>query len=284
MSRKELLRRMRKSKFFMLGFILVLALVLLSVFGPMFMKHNPYTSVLQDRLIRPEGVKVGLDGHMLGTDAQGIDILARLLLGSRVSLMISVVVVAATAVIGTVLGVLAGFYGGRVDTVIMRVSEVQSAIPTMVFAIAVIAVLGNSIANLIAVLIITRWIQYTRVVRGNVMSMRNSEFVHASKVLGGSDLHIMFTQILPNALTSLIIVVSQGFGAIILMESSLSFLGLGIPAPSPSWGGMISDGREYLTAAPWVVVAPGVALMIAVLAFNFLGDGIRDVLDPKNKD
>lgn len=284
MSFKELLRRMKKSKFFMLGFILVLFLVIAAIFGPIVMQHDPYTSVLRERLIKPEGFSNGFGGHILGTDAQGIDILARLLLGSRVSLMISVIVVFSTAVIGTILGVLAGFYGGKVDTVIMRISEVQSAIPTMVFAIAVIAVLGNSITNLITVLIITRWIQYTRVVRGNVMSIRNSEFVQASRVLGGSDVHIMFTQILPNVLTSLIIVLSQGFGAIILMESSLSFLGMGIPAPNPSWGGMISDGREYLSAAPWVVVAPGVALMIAVLAFNFLGDGIRDVLDPKNKD
>jgi peptide/nickel transport system permease protein len=284
MSFKEMLRRMKKSKFFMIGFILVVFLVLAAIFGPMIIQHDPYTSVLKARLTMPQWFSKGFGGHILGTDAQGIDILARLLYGSRVSLIISVSVVTLTAAIGTILGILAGFYGGKVDTIIMRVSEVQSAIPTMVFAIAVIAVLGNSITNLVVVLVITRWIQYTRIVRGNVMSIRKSEFVSASKVLGGSDAHIMFTQILPNVLTSLIIVMSQGFGSIILMESSLSFLGLGVPSPKPSWGGMIADGREYLSTAPWVVIAPGVALMIAVLAFNFLGDGIRDVLDPRNKD
>lgn len=268
----------------MIGFVLVVFLILLAIFGPMIVPHDPYTSVLRERLIAPEGLSKGLSGHILGTDAQGIDILSKLLYGSRVSLMICAVVGVSTAVIGTVLGVLAGFYGGKVDMVIMRISEIQSAIPTMIFAIAVIAVLGNSITNLVVVLIITRWIQYTRVVRSNVMSIRRQEFVSASRVLGGTDLHIMFTQILPNVLTALIIVMSQGFGAIILMESSLSFLGLGVPTPQPSWGRMISDGREYLSTSPWVVVVPGIALMIAVLAFNFLGDGVRDVLDPKNKD
>ena len=179
---------------------------------------------------------------------------------------------------------MAGFFGGVVDTVIMRLSDIQVSIPPMILAVAVMAVLGNSTFNLIAVLVFTRWVQYARVVRGNVMMLRNKEFISASKVLGSSKVRIMFTQILPNVLTSLIIVASQEFGRTILTESSLSFLGLGVPPPAPSWGVMIADGREYLSTAPWVVIAPGIALMIAVLAFNFLGDGVRDVLDPKNKN
>ena len=204
-------------------------------------------------------------------------------MGSQVSLRISFTVVILTALIGTVLGIVAGFFGGWVDTIIMRIADVQVSIPPMVLAIAVMAGLGNSVANLIGVLVFTRWVQYARVVRGNVLSFRNTDFIRASTVLGSSKVRIMFTQILPNVLTSLIIVMSQEFGRTIMTESSLSFLGLGVPPPAPSWGVMIAEGREYLSTAPWVVVVPAAALAIAVLAFNFLGDGVRDVLDPKNK-
>lgn len=284
MNRTELFRRMRKSKFFVIGFSVVLILLFIAIISPYIISHDPYTASLSQRLKPPQWFSNGWNGYILGTDPLGRDILSRLFVGSRVSLTISVIVVLITAAIGTFFGVIAGFYGGKVDMIIMRISEVQSAIPTMMLAIAVIAILGNSITNLVCVLVLSRWIQYTRIVRGNVLSIRRAEYISASRILGGSDLRIMFTQVLPNVLTALIIVISQGFGEIILIESSLSFLGLGVPAPNPSWGSMISEGRTYLTNAPWVVVAPGAALMIAVLAFNFLGDGIRDVLDPKNKD
>ena len=284
MSRHELWRRMRKSNFFVIGAILVLGLLIISLLSPWIAPHDPIKSDLTMRLHAPDGFSKGLSGYILGTDALGQDILSRIMVGSRVSFQISFSVVIATAVIGTVLGIIAGFFGGIVDTIIMRISDIQVSIPPMILAVAVMAVLGNSTFNLILVLVFTRWVQYARVVRSNVMMIRNMEYIHASEVLGSSKARIMFTQILPNVLTQLIIVMSQEFGRTILTESSLSFLGLGVPAPAPSWGVMIADGREYLATAPWVIIAPGAALMIAVLAFNFLGDGVRDVLDPKNKN
>lgn len=284
MSRHELWRRMRKSHFFVIGSILVILILFISLISPWIAPHDPVKLSLANRLSSPDWFSKGTDGYILGTDALGQDLLSRLMIGSRVSLTISFTVVFATAIIGTMLGIISGFFGGIVDTVIMRISDIQVSIPPMILAIAVMAVLGNSTANLIGVLIFTRWVQYARVVRSNVMSVRKMDYINASVALGSSKVRIMFTQILPNVLTQLIIVMSQEFGRTIMTESSLSFLGLGVPAPAPSWGVMIADGREYLATAPWVVIAPGVTLMIAVLAFNFLGDGVRDVLDPKNKN
>lgn len=272
---------MRRSKFFVIGAILVFLIVALSLLAPLIIPFDPLKQVLRNRLKAPTGL---WNANIFGADALGRDILSRLLIGSQVSLQISFAVVILTAVIGTVMGIIAGFFGGWVDTIIMRLSDIQVSIPPMVLAIAVMAVLGNSVPNLIAVLVFTRWVQYARVVRGNVMMIRNMDYIRASIVLGSSKLRIMFTQILPNVLTPLIIVMSQEFGRTIMTESSLSFLGLGVPAPAPSWGVMIAEGREYLSTAPWVVMVPAVALMIAVLAFNFLGDGVRDVLDPRNKN
>lgn len=281
MSRHELFRRMRRSKFFVIGAVLVVLIIVLSLLANVIAPFDPLKQTLSSRLKAPTG---DWGNYVFGGDALGRDILSRLLVGSQVSLQISFSVVILTTVIGTALGIISGFFGGWVDTVIMRLSDIQVSIPPMVLAIAVMAVLGNSTGNLIAVLVFTRWVQYARVVRGNVMMIRNTDFIRASKVLGSSKTRIMFTQILPNVLTQVIIVMSQEFGRTIMTESSLSFLGLGVPAPAPSWGVMIAEGREYLSTAPWVVVVPAAALAIAVLAFNFLGDGVRDVLDPKNKN
>ena len=248
------------------------------------MVHDPIKSNLRLRLQPPDYFSKGWSGNILGTDPLGQDVLTRLLIGSRVSLYISFTSVIITAIFGTMLGIIAGYYRGIVDNIIMRIGDIQVSIPHTVLAMAIMAVLGNSVNNLIMVLIFTRWVQYARVVRGNVLSIRNTEYISAARVLGASSSRIMFKEILPNVLTSLIIVMSQQFGQAILTESALSFLGLGVPPPAPSWGVMIADGREYIATAPWVVLSSGVALMIAVLAFNFLGDGVRDVLDPKNKN
>jgi len=284
MSRKELWRRMRKSSFFMIGATLVLLIIFIALISPYIVVHNPIKSDLRSRLLPPDGFSKGWSGHILGTDPLGQDVLTRLLIGSRVSLYISFTSVIATAIIGTILGIMAGYYRGIVDNIIMRIGDIQVSIPHTVLAMAIMAVLGNSVTNLIMVLIFTRWVQYARVVRGNVLAIRSTEYISAARVLGASNGRIMFKEILPNVLTSLIIVMSQQFGQAILTESALSFLGLGVPPPAPSWGVMIADGREYIATAPWVVLSSGVALMIAVLAFNFLGDGVRDVLDPKNKN
>lgn len=281
MNRKIVISRMLKSKFFMVGALTAVIVILLSVFSPLIVKFDPVTNSLKERLIAPEYLKNGLNGHVLGTDDMGRDIFSRLLLGSRYSLFIAAMVVSFAAIIGTILGAISGYAGGKIDMIIMRACDIMMAIPNLVLAIAVMAILGPNIFNMIIVLIITTWVQYCKITRNNVMIVKNIEFVKASQVLGASKKHIMFSQILPNITTQLIILTSQQFGWTILTEASLSFLSLGVQPPTPSWGNMIADGRNFLVTSPWLVFAPGIALMIVVLAFNFLGDGLRDVLDPK---
>ena len=281
MNRKILISRMLKSKFFMVGAITAIAIKILSVCSPLIVQYDPIANSLKDRLLPPQYLSAGLSGHIFGTDDLGRDIFSRLLLGSRYSLFIALMVVSVSALIGTVLGAISGYFGGKADMIIMRSCDIMMAIPNLVLAIAVMAILGPNIFNLIIVLIITSWVQYCKVTRNNVMVIKNIEFVKASQVLGAGKGHIMFRQIFPNVTTQLIILISQQFGWTILTEASLSFLSLGVQPPTPSWGNMIADGRNYLITAPWLVFAPGIALMITVLAFNFLGDGLRDVLDPK---
>jgi peptide/nickel transport system permease protein len=284
MKKSELLRRMKKSNFFVIGLIIAVFVALAAFSSPLFVVHDPIQSDLHKRLISPEFLANGINGYILGTDALGQDIFTRLVTGCRISLLIAAAGVLIPALIGTALGAIAGYFGGTIDNVIMRICDIQLSIPTMVLAITVMAIFGNSVPNLLLVLAIVGWTSYTRVVRGSVMGIRNSEFIHASRVLGASNARILLTQILPCVLTPLIILMSQQIGFVILTEANLSFLGMGVPLPNPSLGSMIADGREYIATAPWTVVVPGVTLMIIVLAFNFLGDGVRDILDPKNKD
>lgn len=281
MDKKIVISRMLHSKFFMVGAVTAIVIILLSVFSPVIVQYDPLTNNLAERLMAPEYFARGLQGHVFGTDEAGRDIFSRLLLGSRYSLTIAAVVVFVAAFIGTVLGAVSGYFGGAVDAVIMRLCDIMMAIPNLVLAIAVMAVLGPNIFNLVIVLIITTWVQYCKVTRNNVMVVKNTEFVKASQVLGASRMHVMFSQIFPNVTTQLIILISQQLGWTILTEASLSFLSLGVQPPTPSWGNMIADGRNFLITNPWLVMVPGVALMVTVLAFNFLGDGLRDVLDPK---
>lgn len=282
MSRQELFRRMRKSIFFLVGFAIIAIIVLLAIFAKYVTPFEPDAVDLTKRLTPPDFFSKGSSGYILGTDAVGQDILTRLLYGARISFSIAACVVLISSVMGTLLGLIAGYFGGTTDMIIMRLAEVQLSLPSMMLAIAVMAVLGASATNLLIVMSITSWVGYARMARSNVMSLRETEFVKASHVLGASHMHIIIKQLLPNVLTPLIIQASQQIGMVITMEASLSFLGCGVPPTTPTWGQMISDGRTYITFAPWTVLAPGLALMVTVLAFNFLGDGIRDVLDPKN--
>lgn len=281
MDRKIILKRILKSGFFITGFIVLMVIVLLSFLAPVICRYTPEASSLAERLLPPEWFARGLDGHILGTDHMGRDVFTRLLYGARISIFIAVVVCVSSAIIGTCLGLVAGYFGGMVDSIIMRTVEVIQAIPSIILAICVLSLLGASTFNLIMILLIGRVGMFCRLARSNVMAYRNAEFVRASKSMGASTAHILFTQIFPNITTPLIVQLSQAFGSNIMIESSLSYLGMGIQAPQPSWGNMISDGRKYLATHPWVCFAPGVALMLIVLAFNFLGDGLRDVLDPK---
>ena len=275
MNRNILLKRMRKSPFFVVGLILMVIVVLVVLIGPYLCKYDPIVMDLISRLQAPSSI------HILGTDQMGRDVLTRMIFGGRSSLLIALSAVFLQLIIGTVLGLFAGFYGGTFDTIVMRACDIVLSIPNIVLGLAIMSVLGPSIPNLVGVLVFSGWVRYARVTRNNVMVVKKQEFVSASKVMGASSPHIIFKQILPNVTTSLIILASSRIGNAIILEAALSFLNLGIPAPQPSWGNMITDGRQYLATCPWLVVAPGMALMITVLAFNFMGDGLRDVLDPK---
>lgn len=281
MNSKIILQRMRKNPFFIVGAITCLLLIACLIIVPLLVQYDPQANSLTEMFKAPDWFAKGFEGHIFGTDQMGRDILSRLLLGGKISLAIAFVVVLIQVVVGTVLGVIAGYYGGKVDAVIMRTCDVVLSIPNLVLALAIMAVLGTSVVNLIAVLSFSGWVQFCKLTRNNVKVARNMEYVHASQALGASSSHIMFRQIFPNVTTHIIILASQRIGWVILLESSLSFLSLGIPAPMPSWGNMIANGREYLTLYPWVALVPGIALMFTVLGFNFLGDGLRDVLDPK---
>ena len=283
MSKRELLRRMGKSAFFMVGITICLIIVLLAIFAPYITPFSPTKVNLVDKFIAPEFFSKGTQGHVFGTDAVGQDILARLLYGARISLVIAVCAVLCSCVIGTVLGLIGGYFGGKVDLIVVSLSDIQLSLPTMMLAIAVMAVLGASAVNLLIVMSLTGWVAYARMARSTVMSIRESDFIRASQVLGASKRRILFRELLPNCVTPIIIQASQQVGFVIMMEAGLSFLGCGVPATTPTWGTMISDGRAYITYAPWTVLVPGVALMITVLAFRFLGDGLRDSLYPKKK-
>ncbi len=281
MDRQVILNRMRKNPFFVVGSIAAVIVILLTVFSPLLVQFDPNLNSLSERFMAPEGFSRGFQGHILGTDQLGRDVFTRLLLGGRYSLAIACCVVLLQTLVGTILGILAGYFGGVLDAVIMRACEVFMAIPNLILAIAIMSVLGASIVNLILVLTFSGWVNCCKVTRNNVRVIKNQEFVKASRALGAGGFHIMFRQIFPNVTTHIIILASQRIGMTIIIEAALSFLQLGIQPPTPSWGNMIAAGRMYMTTQPWLVFAPGIALMFAALAFNFLGDGIRDVLDPK---
>jgi ABC-type dipeptide/oligopeptide/nickel transport system permease subunit len=281
MSRKEFFRRLRKSKLFLIGFFSILVIVIVCFAAPALVKKDPLAVDLAARLIPPDW-KFG--SHFFGTDALGRDVLTRLLIGGKLSLTIAFSVVIITTLVGLAFGLIVGYFGGISDLLLMRLCDIMMAIPGLLLAICVVAVLGGSILNLVVVLSITGWIVLARVVRSTVLSIRGSEYIKAARVLGVPDYKIIFNEVLPNVISPVIITATQAFGGMILAEASMSFLGLGVPAPQPSWGAMISDGREYIANSPWVVLIPGIALMLTVLAVNFMGDGLNDILNPKNMD
>lgn len=268
----------------MIGFCLLAVLMLACATSSIWMQWDSTTSSLLHRLIKPDWFENGLAGHPFGTDPLGRDVLTRLFEGGWVSLKITFLVTVISMTIGALVGLITGYFGGIVDAILMRICDVLMAIPQLMLAICVVAVMGTSMFNLIFTLTATGWVATARLVRSAVLSMKNKEFIAASRVLGASTGRIIWKELFPNTITQLMISASGHFGGTILVETNLSYLGMGVPVPTPSWGNMISDGRQYLSSAPWVVIAPGIALMLTVLAFNFLGDGIRDVFDPKNND
>jgi peptide/nickel transport system permease protein len=263
---------------------IIFGLVILSaIFGPMLIPYGP-TDQDFSRVLKPPFWQYGGEiKHPLGTDMMGRDIVSRIVHGARISLFVGLVTVLLSCFIGTWLGMLSGYVGGKVDSLIMRLTDIQLSMPYILIAIAIIGALGPSIKNIIIVIAITNWVGYARIIRGEVLSLRQMEFIEAAVVGGCSTLRILFYHILPNVINSLIVLATLDLGRVIIFESAFSFLGLGVKPPATSWGSMLADGRVYLTYAWWLATFPGLAIMFTVLGTNLLGDWLRDLLDPKRK-
>jgi peptide/nickel transport system permease protein len=249
--------------------------------GPWIAPRDPLAQDTAASLRPPAWSPGGSRVHLLGTDLLGRDILSRIIYGAQVSLTVGLLSVGATLLVGVLLGVAAGYYGGLLDDVLMRLADIQLSIPMMVFAVAILAVLGPSLWNLILVLAISGWVLFSRVTRAVILSLREREFVEATHALGTSDGRIMVRHLLPHLVSPLIALATLEVGRRIVFEASLSFLGLGVKPPTPSWGSMLSDGREYLLVAWWPSTFPGLAITAVVLALNLVGDWLRDRLDPR---
>lgn len=271
-------RRFRKHKVAMLGLYVLLTLYLMAIFAP-FLATYPY-----DRVDPPNRLAPPSAAHWLGTDDIGRDIYSRLVWGSRISLSVGFVAASVSALLGTLIGAVAGYYGGWVDMVLMRFTEIVMSFPTFFLLLTIVSILNRSIFNIMLVIGLTSWPGLARMVRGQILSLREQEFTEAARALGASDSRIIFRHILPNAMAPIIVSATLRIGGAILSESGLSFLGLGVPEPYPSWGSILNAGRVYLTKAPWITTLAGIFIFITVLAFNYVGDGLRDALDPRLKD
>lgn len=261
--------------------VVILVLVVVASVWPLeWLPHDPNASDLISRLIPPSWQEGGDPAFLLGTDNIGRDVFSRVVYGSRFSMLIATSAILISAIIGITAGVVAGFVGGKTDSVIMRLVDVQLAFPVIILLIAVVGVVGAGIVPLILVIGITGWAQYARIVRGSTLSISSSEYVEAARALGAGPLRIMFRDVLPNLTSEIVVLTSFGIARMLLLESGLSFLGLGIPPEYPSWGGMVGDSRDYLRSGWWILAFAGGAIALTVLAFNFLGDGLRDALDP----
>jgi len=274
-------RDVARRKSALLGGVMLLLTILTSLAFPLFYPVDPLAQDLNARFTPPAWEQKGSLTHPLGADNLGRDVLARILYGSRVSLLVGFSAVLLAEGFGIVLGLLSGFYGGKVDNLIMRVADIFMAYPFMLLTISVIAVLGSSILNLILVLGISDWTTYARTVRGSVLSIKEKEFVMAARAAGTRNLRIITRHILPNVISPLVVLGTLRVANIIIWESGLSFLGMGVPPPMPTWGRMLAEGRVYITEAWWLVTLPGLAIMLTILSINLLGDGLRDALDPR---
>jgi peptide/nickel transport system permease protein len=263
--------------------ILVLLLVIPTLFAPQIAPYNPVKGSLSKRLQPPVWAPGGSIAHPLGTDKMGRDILSRIIYGSRISLVVSLLAILVAGSIGTVMGLVAGYFGGKLDTVIMRLVDMSLAVPTILLALVLVAIVGPSFGTVITVISVILWARYARQVRGEVLSVKAQDFIARARVAGASHFRIIVRYILPNVVNSLIVLATLQVGAVILLESTLSFLGVGIPRPTPAWGIMVADGRELIVMAWWVSMFPGLAIMLTVLSLNLLGDWLRDYLDPKLK-
>ena len=272
---------LRRSKTGMIGLLIVSAVILCALFAPVLAPHDPLAQDLMDKLKDPIWATRSSAGHILGTDQLGRDILSRLLYGSRVTLIVSLAGTIVGGIVGVVMGCLAGYYGKWVDAVIMRLVDIQLCFPFTLLALFIAAVLGSSLGNIILIAGITSWVRYARLVRGEILTIKEMEYVEAIRATGGSDARIIFYHILPNIISPVIVIATLEMAKIVLMEASLSFLGYGVPINIPTWGRMLSEARDNILTNPWQCIFPGLCITLTVLGVNLLGDWLRDYLDPK---
>ena len=277
----RLTRLARRSPLASVGVLIVGLVIVAALAAPLLATTDPIDQDLTVVLKPPFWLEDGSLHHPLGTDHLGRDVYSRLVYGAQISLTISVLAALLGAAVGVAAGLVAGYRGGRIDTIIMRIVDLNLAFPLILLALAVVALLGASLRNLVIVMSITTWMIYARVVRGLSLTLREQEFVQAVRALGAHDARIIVRYILPNVLAPVVVIWTLEVARVILMESALSFLGLGVPPPTPTWGRMLAEGRDYLTVAGWIAVFPGLAILFTVLGINFLGDGLRDLLDPR---
>ena len=268
---------------FMIGTVVVAVIALVAIFAPIFAKYDPYTQDLLNRMVAPEFLG-GKSDHILGTDQLGRDYLARLLYGARVSLFIGLSAALISGIIGTAMGIAAGYFGGRVDAVVTFLINVRLAMPVVLVALAVVALFGGSLTVVATVLGLLLWDRYAVVMRASTLQIARREYVAASYAIGTSTPKILISEILPNLMNNLIVVATLEMAHAILLEAALSFLGLGVQPPTASWGLMISEGKDMMLFEPWLVMIPGVALFILVLAINLMGDGLRDITAPGGRN
>jgi len=267
----------RRNRLMVLGTSIVLGLLLVAALAPLLATHNPYEQILNDRLLAPSAK------YWFGTDSLGRDIYSRVVYGARVTLTIALLVAAISTPLGMLMGIVAGYLGGLADEILMRLADVFLAFPRLILAIAFAAALGPGVENAIVAIAIAHWPSYARLARAETLNVKNNDYIQAMRVLGAGKARIMAGHILPLTLSSIIVRMSLDMGTIILTAAGLGFLGLGAQPPMPEWGLMVSDGRQFLVDQWWVSTLPGLAILVVVMGFNLLGDGIRDVLDPRQR-
>ncbi|GAW27688.1 MULTISPECIES: nickel transporter permease [unclassified Carboxydocella] len=271
-------RRLKRNKVALLGALIVAILLFTALAAPLIAPYDPvHDGSLKERL-QPPSAK-----HWLGTDKLGRDIFSRIVYGARISVEVGVISVGIALIVGTLMGALGGYYGGWLDSILMRIVDIMLAFPSVLLAIAIMAVLGPSLENAMVAIGLVNVPTFARVVRSTVLAVKATEYIEAAKAIGARDARIIFRHILPNCIAPIIVTATLGIGTAILDAAGLSFLGLGAQPPTPEWGAMLADTRDLLLKAPWVAIFPGIAIMLNVLGFNLLGDGLRDALDPRLK-
>lgn len=280
---KSFLRSLRKHPSALIGGIIIVIFILMAIFSPLIIPHSSTSGDLANRLAPPVWLEGGTSTHLLGTDEQGIDLLSRIIDGARISIVVGLLATVISVVVGTSLGLISGYFRGWFDTVISRLADLLLAFPFLIFAIGMMAFLGPGFLNLIFALTFKGWVEFFRLARGEVFVEESKEYVEAAKSLGRRSFKIMVDEILPNIIQTIMVLATLRFGYMIIMEASLSFLGLGIQPPTPAWGSMIATGREYMLNAWWLSTFPGLVLLLLVLSINLFGEGLRDILDPRMK-